>query len=135
MRAISVQDFNPNIHIYVAALTVEMRQRLVKVNAKGEKTGGENAKIALDFFCVASVVSVRFRTCFACVLCARSDAVVPGNYEQLRFSSGLNPVVVAPSPFCLDGTVRFSGNGGGEYMSQGRSQGKLEKKKITAAVV
>eukprot|EP00904_Undaria_pinnatifida_P008766 jgi/Undpi1/5019/HiC_scaffold_19.g08371.m1 len=31
MRAISLQDFNPNIHIFVAALTVEMRQRLVKV--------------------------------------------------------------------------------------------------------
>lgn len=31
MRAITVQDFNPYIEIFVEALTVGMRQRLVKV--------------------------------------------------------------------------------------------------------
>lgn len=32
MGAINVQDFNPNIRIFVQALTVGMRQRLIKVD-------------------------------------------------------------------------------------------------------
>lgn len=44
MRAISLQDFSPSIHIFVAALTVEMRQRLVKVTKResGNKPRGNN---------------------------------------------------------------------------------------------
>lgn len=34
MRAIAVQDYNPSIRIFVEALTVGMKNRLIKVNTK-----------------------------------------------------------------------------------------------------
>ena len=80
MRAISLQDFNPNIHIFVAALTVEMRQRLVKVSVKVKEENGENA-CREPFVFPMAMFAFRFvlRACPRAVLFSGWDLLLSGN--------------------------------------------------------